>query len=67
MESQPFLKLQSLVVLGGKLATFLPGRRHPHVCKVAYKWIPEQHDKEVVTSDQVVYIISCQGHCTHNE
>ena len=53
------------------MATFLPGRRHPHICKgtplVAYKWIPEQHDKEVVTSDQVVYIISCQGLCTHNE
>ena len=34
---------------------------------MAYKWIPEQRDKKVVTSDQVVYIISCQGLCAHNE
>ena len=32
-----------------------------------YKWIPLLHDKEVATSDQVVYIISCQGLCTHKE
>ena len=53
------------------MATFLPGRRHPHICQgtllVAYKWIPEQCDKEAVTSDQVFYIISCQGLCIHNE
>ena len=53
------------------MATFLPGRRHPHICKgtplVAYKQIPEQCDKEAVTSDQVVYIVSCQGLCAHNE
>ena len=34
---------------------------------VAYKWIPKLCGKEVVTSNQVVYIISCQGHCTHKE
>ena len=34
---------------------------------MVYKQIPEQHDKEVVTSDQVVYIISCQGLCAHNK
>ena len=34
---------------------------------MVYKWSPKQHDKEVVTSDQVFYIISCQGLCTHNE
>ena len=34
---------------------------------MAYKWIPAWHDKEVATSDQVVYIISCQGFCTHKE
>ena len=34
---------------------------------MAYKWIPTQRDKEVVTSDQVVYIVSCQGFCTHKE
>ena len=34
---------------------------------MAYKWSPKQCDKEVVTSDQVVYIISCPGLCTHNE
>ena len=34
---------------------------------MVYKWIPVQHDKEVVTSDQVVYIISCQGFCAHKE
>ena len=28
---------------------------------VAYKWIPKLHGKEVAMSDQVVYIISCQG------
>ena len=51
--------------------TFLPSWRHPHICKgtplVAYKWIPTWCDKEAVTSDQVVYIISCQGLCTHKE
>ena len=25
------------------------------------------HDKEAAKSDQVVYIISCQGFCTHKE
>ena len=48
-----------------------PGRRHPHFHKgvplVAYKWSPKQCDKEAVTSDQVVYIISCQNLCAHNE
>ena len=34
---------------------------------MAYKWSPKQCDKEAVASDQVVYIISCQGLCTHNE
>ena len=34
---------------------------------MAYKQIPTWRDKEVVTSDQVVYIISCQGFCTHKE
>ena len=34
---------------------------------MAYKWSPKQHDKEVVTSDQVIYIISCQGSRAHNE
>ena len=34
---------------------------------MAYKWIPSQHDKEVATSDQVVFIVSCQGFCTHKE
>ena len=34
---------------------------------MAYKQIPKQHDKEAVTSDQVVYIISCQGLCAHKE
>ena len=28
---------------------------------VAYKWIPKLRGKEVAMSDQVVYIISCQG------
>ena len=32
-----------------------------------YKWIPTWRDKEAVTSDQVVYIISCQGFCAHKE
>ena len=53
------------------MATFLPSWRHPHVCKgtplVVYKQIPAQHDEEAVTSDQVIYIISCQGFCTHKE
>ena len=34
---------------------------------MAYKWSPKQCDKDVVTSDQVVYIISCQGLSAHNE
>ena len=34
---------------------------------MAYKQIPKQCDKEAVTSDQVVYIISCQGLCAHKE
>ena len=51
------------------MTTFLPGWRHPHVWElaplVAYKWSPKQCDKDAVTSNQVVYIISCQGLCTH--
>ena len=47
------------------------GWRHPHIWEgallVAYKWSPKQCDKDVVTLNQVVYIISCQGLCTHNE
>ena len=34
---------------------------------MVYKWNPKQPDKEVVTSDQLVYIISYQGLCAHNE
>ena len=67
MESQPFLKLQSLVVLGGKWLLFSLVGGIPIFVKgtplVVYKQIPLLHDKEVATSDQVVYIISCQGHC----
>ena len=47
------------------MTTFLPGWEGALL--VAYKWSPEQCDKEAVASDQVVYIISCQGFCTHNE
>ena len=36
-----------------------PGRRHPHICKgpmlVAYKWNPNQHVKDVVNANQVVF------------
>ena len=66
MELQPFLKLQSLLVLEGKWLPFsqvggIPiSAREPH-------WLPKQFDKEVVTSNQVFCIISCQGLCTHNE
>ena len=71
MESRLFLKLQSLVVLGGKWLPFSLIGGVPTFVKepplVAYKWIPLQHDKEVATSGQVVYIISCQGLCTHKE
>ena len=71
MESQQFLKLQSLVVLGGKWLPFsLVGGNPTFVGElplVAYKWIPLWHDKEPAMSDQVVYIISCQGFCTHKE
>ena len=53
------------------MATFLPGRRHAQICKgillVAYKWILKQCDKEAVAPDQMFYIISCQGLCTHNK
>ena len=34
---------------------------------VTYKWIPLLHGKEAAMSDQVVYIISCQGFCAHKE
>ena len=34
---------------------------------MVYKWSPKQCDKDVVTSNQVVCIISCQGLCTHNK
>ena len=70
-ESEPFLKLQHLVVLGGKWLPFSLVGGIPTFVKgtllVAYKWIPALHDKEAATSDQVVYIISCQGFCTHKE
>ena len=53
------------------MTTFLPGWRHLHIWEgaplVAYKWRPKQHDEEAVVSNQVVYIISCHGPCTHNE
>ena len=70
-ELQPFLKLQSLVVLGGKWLPFSLVGGVPTVVKepllVAYKWIPTWCDKEVAMSDQVVYIISCQGFSAHKE
>ena len=71
MESQPFLKLQSLVVLEGKWLPFSLVGGIPTFIEetplVAYKWIPLLHGKEAATSDQVVYIISCQGFCAHKE
>ena len=71
MESQLFLKLQCLVVLGGKWLPFSLVGGIPMFVKesllVAYKWIPKLHGKEAAMSDQVVYIISCQGLCTHKE
>ena len=71
MESRLFLKLQSLVVLGGKWLPFSLAGGIPTFVKepplVVYKWIPLWHDKEVAMSDQVVYIISCHGFCAHKE
>ena len=71
MESRPFLKLQSLVVLGGKWLPFSLVGGIPMFVKepplVAYKRIPKLHGKEAAMSDQVVYIISCQGLCTYIE
>ena len=71
MELRPFLKLQCLVVLGGKWLPFSLVGGIPTFVKepplVAYKWIPKLHGKEAATSDQVVYIISYQGLCTHKE
>ena len=71
MESRPFLKLLSLVVLGGKWLPFSQVGGIPTFVKepplVAYKWIPKLCGKEVAMLDQVVYIISCQGHCAHKE
>ena len=47
MELQPFLKLQSLVVLGGKWLPFSLVGGVPMFVKepplVAYKWIPNLH------------------------
>ena len=34
---------------------------------VAYKWSPKHCDKDAANSNQVVYIISCQGLCTQNK
>ena len=71
MESRPFLKLQSLVFLGGKWLPFSLVGGIPTFVKepplVVYKQIPKLHGKEAATSDQVVYIISYQGLCTHIE
>ena len=71
MESQPFLKLQSLVVLGGRWLPFSLVGGVPTFLKeppfMAYKQIPKLHGKEVAMSDQVVHIISCQGLCIHVE
>ena len=46
-----------------------PGRRCPHICEgsplVAYKWSPNQCEKDVVNANQVVFFfISCKGLCT---
>ena len=55
MVSGPFLKLQSLVVLGGKWLPFALVGGLPTFVKepplVAYKWTPKLHGKEVATSD----------------
>ena len=71
MESRPFLKLQSLVVFGGKWLPFSQVGGISTFVKesplVAYKQIPKLHSKEAAMLDQVVYIISCQGHCAHKE
>ena len=71
MESGPFLKLQSLVILGGKWLPFSLVGGIPAFAKepplVAYKWIPLWCGKEAAMSDQVVYIISCQGFCSQKE
>ena len=71
MESRLFLKLQHLVVLGGKWLPFSLVGGIPMFVKepllVVYKWIPKLHGKEVATSDQVVYIISCQGLYAHKK
>ena len=71
MESRPFLKLQSLVVLGGKWLPFSLVGGIPMFVKepplVAQKWIPKLRGKEAVMADPVVYIISCQGLCAHKE
>ena len=65
MELRPFLKLQSLVVLGGKWLPFSLVGGIPTFVKepllVIYEHIPKLCGKEAATSDQVVYIISCQG------
>ena len=59
------------MVLGGKWLPFSLVGGVPTFVKepplVAYKWIPKLHGKEAATSDQVVYIISCQDLCTHKE
>ena len=53
MELQPFLKLQSLVVLGGKWLPFSLVGGVPTFIKepllVAYKWIPKLHGMEAAT------------------
>ena len=58
------------MVLGGKCLPFSLVGGIPTSAReplVAYKWSPKLYDKEAVTSDQVVYIISSKGLCTHIE
>ena len=55
------------------LSSGYPGTKHLGLLAIhrpstlAVSWSPKQHDKDTVTSNQVLYIISCPGLCTHNK
>ena len=66
-ELQVSLKLPSLVVLGGTWLPFSQVGGIPTSEREPHWWCPKQHDKEAVVSNQVVYIISWKGLCTHNK
>ena len=71
MESQPFLKLQSLVVLVGKWLPFSQVGGIPMSAREPHWWhingVPNNVTRKQLPQTKCFYIISFQGLCTHNE